>query len=64
MSENIHYLGVKKILQLLWYLCSYFTFKAIKEDRMGGACNTHGRDEKCIQNFVWKTQREEATRKN
>jgi hypothetical protein len=24
----------------------------IKEDEMGGAFVTHGRDEKCIQNFV------------
>jgi hypothetical protein len=26
----------------------------IKEDEMGGACGTHGRDEKFIQNFGWK----------
>jgi hypothetical protein len=25
---------------------------------MGGTCNTHGRDEKCIQDFGRKTERE------
>jgi hypothetical protein len=25
--------------------------KKIKKDEIGGARNTHGRDEKCIQNF-------------
>jgi hypothetical protein len=27
----------------------------IKEDEIGGACSTHGRDEKYIQNFGGKT---------
>jgi hypothetical protein len=27
----------------------------VKEDEMGGACSTHGRDEKYIQNFGWGT---------
>jgi hypothetical protein len=27
----------------------------IKEGDMSGACNTHGKDEKCIQNVVQKT---------
>jgi len=27
----------------------------IKEDGMGRACSTDGRDEKCIQYFGWKT---------
>jgi hypothetical protein len=27
----------------------------IKEDEMGGAFSTRGRDEKCIQYFGWKT---------
>jgi len=27
----------------------------IKEDEMGGACSMHGRHEKFIQNFGWKT---------
>jgi len=26
-----------------------------KEDEMDGACSTHGRDEKCIRYFDWKT---------
>jgi hypothetical protein len=26
---------------------------------MGGACSTHGIDEKCIQKFSWKTGGEE-----
>jgi hypothetical protein len=24
---------------------------SVKENEMGGACNTHGRDDNCIQNF-------------
>jgi hypothetical protein len=35
----------------------------VKEDEMGGACSSHGRDEKCIQHFGRKTWREETTRK-
>jgi hypothetical protein len=27
----------------------------IKEDEMGGACSTYGRDEKCLQCFGFKT---------
>jgi hypothetical protein len=30
---------------------------------MGGACNTYERDEKCMQNFGWKTCREVTTQK-
>jgi hypothetical protein len=26
-----------------------------EEDEMGDAYTTHGRDEKCIQNFGWRT---------
>jgi hypothetical protein len=33
----------------------------IKEDEMGGACTTRGKNEKIIQNFAWKTLREEAS---
>jgi hypothetical protein len=29
--------------------------RVIKEDEMYGAYSTHGRDEKSIQNFDWKT---------
>jgi hypothetical protein len=29
--------------------------KKIKEDEMGGECDTHGRDEKCVQNVGWKS---------
>jgi len=32
-------------------------------DEMGGACSTHGRDEKFIQNFGREIWREETTRK-
>jgi len=28
---------------------------------MGGACNTHGRYEKCMRYFGWETRREETT---
>jgi len=30
---------------------------------MGGTSSTHGRGEKCIQDFDWKTLREETTKK-
>jgi hypothetical protein len=36
----------------------------IKEDEMDGACGMHGGDEKFIQSFCQKTQREETTWKN
>jgi hypothetical protein len=29
--------------------------RVIKEDMMVRACSLHGRDEKCIQCFGWKT---------
>jgi recombinational DNA repair protein RecR len=32
-----------------------------KEAEMDRACNTHGRDEKCIQNFSEKTRMEVTT---
>jgi len=31
----------------------------IKENVIGGACCTHARDKKFIQNYGWKTWREE-----
>jgi hypothetical protein len=31
---------------------------------MGGACSSHGIDEKCIENFGRKTSREETFRKS
>jgi len=37
----------------LYVVCTkYYVSDQIKEDEMGGAFVTHGRDEKCIQNFV------------
>jgi hypothetical protein len=33
----------------------YYHGEHVEEDGMGGACSTHGRDEKCIQYFGWKT---------
>jgi hypothetical protein len=35
----------------------------IREDEMGGACNTHGRHEKLTWNFGRKTRRKETTQK-
>jgi len=35
-------------------ICIYYGDKD-KEDEMGRSCSTHGRDEKCIQYFGWKT---------
>jgi hypothetical protein len=31
------------------------TIKVIKSRRMRRGCSTHGTDEKCIQNFGWRT---------
>jgi hypothetical protein len=30
------------------------------EDKMGRACSKHMKDKKCIENFGWKTSREET----
>jgi len=32
-----------------------FVGDQIKEDEMGGTCSTHGRGEKCLNYFGWKT---------
>jgi hypothetical protein len=32
----------------------------MQEDEMGGACSTHGKDEKCVQDFCLKTSRKRA----
>jgi hypothetical protein len=37
-------------------LHQYYSGDQIKEDEMGGACSTHGRDEKCIQYFGGKPE--------
>jgi hypothetical protein len=43
-------------------ICTLHQYSGYKiKDEMGGACSTHGRDEKCIQYFGWKTWREETT---
>jgi len=39
----------------------YASGDQIKEDEMGGSCITHGRDEKFIHYFGWKTWWEETT---
>jgi hypothetical protein len=33
----------------------------IEEETVGTACSTHGEDEECIQNYSWKTSREDIT---
>jgi hypothetical protein len=33
----------------------------MKQDKMGGACSTHGSDKRSINNFFRKTLRENAT---
>jgi hypothetical protein len=35
----------------------------IKEDEMGRACSTNGRDEECIQDIGGNARRKETTRK-
>jgi hypothetical protein len=37
---------ISTLLRALWMAC---------ENEMGGACSTHKREEKCIQNFRQKT---------
>jgi len=32
-------------------LRNLYASPSIKEDEMGGACSTHGKDEKCIEHF-------------
>jgi len=32
------------------HFIKYYSGDQVKEDEMGGACSTHGCDEKCIQN--------------
>jgi len=34
---------------------NYYYGDQIEEGEVGGACSTHGRDDKCIQYFGWKT---------
>lgn len=46
--DIIHYIYHKIAIILMYKL-------KIKEDAMGGACKTHGRDEKIIQHFGQKT---------
>jgi hypothetical protein len=33
----------------------------IKEDELYGTCSTHGRDDKCVQNFGRKNQNKETS---
>jgi hypothetical protein len=34
-----------------------------KQDEIGETCSTHGRHDKCVRRFGWKTCREETTQK-
>jgi len=43
-SEELHNL----------YASSHNISNQVKEDEMGGACSTHEKDEKCVQNFGQK----------
>jgi len=42
---------------------NFVTCDQIKDNDIGGACSTHGRDEKYIQDFGRKILREETTQK-
>jgi hypothetical protein len=42
---------------------NFSLFCQIKEGEIGEECSTHGRDEKRIQYFRWKTWRVQTTRK-
>jgi len=37
------------------HFTKYYYSNQVKEDNMVSICSTHGRDEKCIQNFSQKT---------
>jgi len=39
----------------LVHFTKYYEGDGIQEDEIGRACSTHGRDEKCVQSFGWKT---------
>jgi hypothetical protein len=41
----------------------HFIKNFFKEDEMGRACSTNGRDEECIQDIGVKARRKETTRK-
>jgi hypothetical protein len=42
----------------------YYYGPHIKDDEMGGAYSTNGREEKRIESFGWKIRRKETTRKS
>jgi len=44
VSKSITYIFIK-----------YYSGDKIKEDGMGRACSTHGKDENCTEYFGWKT---------
>lgn len=31
------------------------------KDKMGGACSSHGTDDKRVKNFTWEIRKEETT---
>jgi hypothetical protein len=39
--------------------CTCLSYQ-MKEDELGWECSEYGGDEKCLQNFDWKTVREET----
>jgi hypothetical protein len=50
-------------LHTLYILPIFIMVVKIEKDEMSGTCNTHGRSEKCLQYFGWKTCMEETTQK-
>jgi hypothetical protein len=65
--KDVREQGAEEIIALEWDGVTGGWRKLHNEDlhylkpRMGIACSTHGRDERCVQNFVLKTWREETT---
>jgi hypothetical protein len=47
----------------LVFFAEYNWSDQVKEDEKGRACKTHGGKEQCLQEFVGKARRKEATRK-
>jgi len=40
--------------------CQMLYDDQVKKDELCGICNTHGRDQKCVQNFSQKTSEEQT----
>jgi hypothetical protein len=58
--EKVPQWGASKFVRI----SRYYWADKIKENKVGGACGTHGRGEKLVQGFGGKDRRKKTTRKN